>query len=885
MSHRILLVEDEAVVALSERRILEKHDYEVIIAYRGEEAIRIVDADPGISLVLMDIDLGKGMDGTETAQHILEKHDLPIVFLSSHNERGIVKKTESITSYGYIHKNSGETVLTTSIKMAFRLFEAHRQLNNRREDLEQTLLQQKKTEEKLLRKTEELDLYFTSSMDMLCVADTKGFFIRLNPVWEEVLGYSLSDLEGRSFLDFIHPEDRQATLQAVGKLGNQEEILNFENRYRCKNGSYKWIEWRSKPVGTIIYATARDITDRKLHEQETQKWMEHLSISEARYRSLFHENPLGTFEYDGNGIIQECNDRFVEILGSAREKLIGFSLLNGLKDAEFLEQIKHSLREGAGYYEGNYTSVTGRNTTPVRAFFRGIRDKDGSIRSGLGLIEDITDRKEAEITLSEKTEFLRNITDNMLDLIALTDLEGNFTFVGASHSILGYNLQSLIGKNVLDFVHPDDLPQIQTALYDALRRMDNYRSVEYRYRRADGGYVWLETAGKILTDPAGKPKELLFSSRDITRRKADETALKISEARYKHLFDNSAISLWEEDISEVLDVIDRLKREGITDFDSHFIDNPDLVKDLIGRIRIIDVNDAAVKMYGAQTKDMLLGSLEKTLYPTEQTLLFMKNELVAITRQNDFIEGEIHAKNLLGGKMDLMVRINFFYEPDLKSTMIVAISDISLLKRTIEEKDELMRELNHRIKNNLAMVGSLIRLKDDELGESADLSDIHHQMDAIRLIHEKLYQNEEISRIAVRDYLEDLIRSVFSTFSSKPVTVDSSIEDTYLNSKTAMYVGLLVNEAATNAIKHGFNSKEEARFSIRLTQDKSKRMYTLVLSNTGNPFPEEIDPEHPESLGLQIISTLVKQLEGILILEKHPHPVYTITFPIDEDAE
>jgi len=125
----------------------------------------------------------------------------------------------------------------------------------------------KKAEHVLLEKSEELERYFTSSLDLLCIAGIDGRFIRLNPEWERVLGYALSDLEGRVFLDFVHPDDREGTLAAISRLGSGEAVLSFENRYRAKDGTYRWIEWRSQPQGGLIYATARDITERKNAEQ------------------------------------------------------------------------------------------------------------------------------------------------------------------------------------------------------------------------------------------------------------------------------------------------------------------------------------------------------------------------------------------------------------------------------------------------------------------------------------------------------------------------------------------------------------------------------------------------------------------------------------------
>ncbi|MFW5711578.1 MAG: response regulator, partial [Spirochaetota bacterium] len=131
MFKKVLLVEDEALIALSEAQILKKNGFEVELAYSGRQAIEKTEADEEINLVLMDIDLGAGMDGTEAAEQIIKARDLPIVFLTSHTEKEYVDRVEKITGYGYIMKNSGEMVLIRSINMAYKLYEAHQRLKER----------------------------------------------------------------------------------------------------------------------------------------------------------------------------------------------------------------------------------------------------------------------------------------------------------------------------------------------------------------------------------------------------------------------------------------------------------------------------------------------------------------------------------------------------------------------------------------------------------------------------------------------------------------------------------------------------------------------------------------------------------------------------------
>lgn len=140
------------------------------------------------------------------------------------------------------------------------------------------VLERKEMEEALREKTEELNQYFSTSLDLFCIADTQGYFRRLNPEWEKTLGYTLGDLEGKRFLDFVHPDDLQNTLNAIADLRSQKEVLNFTNRYRHKDRTYRWIEWRSFPKGDRIFAAARDITYRKQAAQAVLQANKKLNI-------------------------------------------------------------------------------------------------------------------------------------------------------------------------------------------------------------------------------------------------------------------------------------------------------------------------------------------------------------------------------------------------------------------------------------------------------------------------------------------------------------------------------------------------------------------------------------------------------------------------------
>jgi PAS domain S-box-containing protein len=227
----VLLVEDEAIIALSEKMILERNGFSVIIAHSGEKAIEAVGRRGDIGLVLMDINLGGGMDGTEAAGLILKAHELPLIFLSSHTEREVVEKTEGITSFGYIVKNSGETVLIASIKMALKLYDAQRNIQEQgraiekayadlqvaNEDLQQTVeelnftnIELEKSRSMLAQSEGKYRFLVENNHDLIYTLSAEGVFLFVSPAWTKMLGHPVSEVVGKSYLPFVHPEDISA---------------------------------------------------------------------------------------------------------------------------------------------------------------------------------------------------------------------------------------------------------------------------------------------------------------------------------------------------------------------------------------------------------------------------------------------------------------------------------------------------------------------------------------------------------------------------------------------------------------------------------------------------------------------------------------------------
>ncbi len=292
----------------------------------------------------------------------------------------------------------------------------------------------RKAEEELREKTEELDRYFTNALDMFCIADADGYFRRVNKRWETTFGYRLEEMEGKRFLDFVHPEDMKATLEAVSRLDAQREVLNFVSRYRCKDGSYRWIEWNSTPSGNLIYAAARDITGRKNAEDALQ-------ASKTRLRQLI--DGLGPHMFVGllipDGTVIEANRSALAAAGLRLEDVLGQSFEQTYWFA-YSKAVQQQLREAV---DRAAVGTPSRYDVQVRAAegvfiwldfsLYPLRDETGKVVFLVPSGIVITERKNAEDALRaiaadlerrvvERTSDLEETRDALMNLVE--DLSG-----------------------------------------------------------------------------------------------------------------------------------------------------------------------------------------------------------------------------------------------------------------------------------------------------------------------------------------------------------------------------------------------------------------------------------------------------------------------------
>ncbi|WP_052374373.1 sensor histidine kinase [Methanobacterium sp. SMA-27] len=283
---------------------------------------------------------------------------------------------------------------------------------------------------------------------------------------------------------------------------------------------------------------------------------------------------------------------------------------------------------------------------------------------------------------------------------------------------------------------------------------------------------------------------------------------------------------------------------------------------------IVTINDATIELLGYEKKDIIGKSVK---------YLFADNSLenagkLFDSNSNSIINFETRLKSKYGEIIPVLLSKSVIKNDDGNIMGIVCIGSNIVeikhaedkIKASLNEKDILLRELHHRVKNNLQIILSLINLQSNGIKNKEDLEifrESQSRVKSLAIIHEKLYRSEDFANINFEEYIESLVNYLLSYYSADSIEVIIDVKkDIILNMDTAVPCGLIINELVTNAIKHAFNESKSGQIKITLKSDNG--CFTLIVSDNGEGIPPEVDLDNPQKLGLQLVKSLTDQLEG-----------------------
>lgn len=427
---RILLVEDENVTAKHYISVLEREGFAVVRAASGMEALRIAESGAVIDLILTDIVLGDGMDGVETAGAILKTRNIPVVFHSIYTGAEIVEKATKVNSYGFVVKNTGDSVLMAAIKMAFRLHEANMSINTQKqeieavneemlaamEELESINLELVDTQRDLLKSESELRSLFNALLVGAGMIVDRKFF-KVNSYLCSLLGYDESELIGKlTKTIYIDDEEyKRVGCELYGMMLREGHGIT-KARIRHKEGHILDALISLTPVdpGNMdagVCATINDITE--LNRAETA-----LRESENKFKAIMEQSTLPMLILDCNGTMVDANDAWAKLWNADKSSVIGkYNIFTDPQNIHAGGYVEQALRgEPADFPEHSYdpaqSGVSGEKRWITGRVYP-LRDHEGNVKNVVMLLEDITDRRMAEEALRLSEEKFRNIYETM----------------------------------------------------------------------------------------------------------------------------------------------------------------------------------------------------------------------------------------------------------------------------------------------------------------------------------------------------------------------------------------------------------------------------------------------------------------------------------------
>jgi PAS domain S-box-containing protein len=332
-----------------------------------------------------------------------------------------------------------------------------------------------------------------------------------------------------------------------------------------------------------------------------------------------------------------------------------------------------------------------------------------------------------------------------------------------------------------------------------------------------------------------------------------------------------------------------LGRENSSYYEEIFNTTPEAILILDDNGRIVKVNRGFEKLFQFPASEILGKNIDEKIIPGY--LLKESDEILQNIKRGKEIYKDTIRNKKDGRPVDVLVFGSKITLPDGTPGIYLVLIDISRHKRSEEqirasllEKEVLIKEIHHRVKNNLQVVSSLLylqskKIKDKEVENM--FVECQNRVKSISLIHEKLYQTNDLTRIDFEKYLRSLVHHLFKSFGLKNSSITPRIkaENVFLTMDTAIPCGLIINELVTNSLKHAFPSSKKGEISIEVTYQADNK-FILIVRDNGVGIPEEINIHNTETLGFLLVQSLVRQIEGNLELKRGGGTEFRITFSI-----
>jgi PAS domain S-box-containing protein len=520
--------------------------------------------------------------------------------------------------------------------------------------------------------------------------------------------------------------------------------------------------------------------------------------------------------------------------------------------------IKHSIGEMRGIAE---------RTAEIESLNEGleahVENRTAQLVAANGELErEVAERKTAEAELAEQRSFLRHVIDLNPSFVFAKDAEGRFTLVNqAIAAAYGTSVEGLLGKSDADF--NTNIAEVESFRRDDLEVINTLKEKfipEERITDGEGQIRWLQTIKRPIVSPDGTANQVLGIATDITARKQAESALRRSEERFRQIAENIREVFW---ITESRDN------------------------------KLVYISPAYEEVWGRSCgalSEMSRTWLD-TVHPEDHQRLIEATSTVQTGGDYDLEYRIVRPDGEVRWVRDRAFPIA--NESGEVYRVAGVVDDVTESKQALEqitaslhEKEVLLKEIHHRVKNNMQVITSLLNLQSRTINDKQALSvfqDSQNRVKSMALIHETLYQSKDLSRINFTEYLQKLVAHVSRSYRIRPeaVRININVDDVSLPIDTAVPCGLIINELASNSLKYAFPG--DLKGEVNITFERADAQYVLRVSDTGVGLPSHFDPEMGKSLGMKLVRMLTEQLGGELAHRNGVGATFEITFPEERE--
>jgi PAS domain S-box-containing protein len=722
----------------------------------------------------------------------------------------------------------------------------------------QDITESKQIERALLESEEKYRHLFEAESDALFLVDNESrMVIQTNSASCELYGYTLKEFMNMQVIDVLSETESEDAMFYPESPGS-EKVVHIPIRYhRKKDGTVFPVEITGRffTLGgrSVNIAAIRDISSRIKAEKTLRE-------SEARLKAMFDTAGTAIALIGVDGKWRQCNRYWSEMFGYPLEEAQTLTVSEithpddrpSIEDtfAKILRCESESCRLELRFLTKNRSIVWGDlSVVPIV-------DMQGMILNLIGVCTDVTERKLMEENLRTSEERFRSIAEQMSDMIFVTNSEGVVTYLSpAAEPLFGYEIDEMVGRPLVSFVDGSDVESAAKNFQALASHEEIPRNLEFRMKRKDDSVFYGEFSATEYQ--AGGTVGVI---RDVTDRKMAEQKLQESVQRFRDISEATGEFIWETD------------RSGrVTYLSNRF-------EQILGFTR--------EELFGRTPFEMLKrtgGEWDTEFWKRERYLFggIRDHELNVFSKSGKSVWLSVTALPILdpGGA------VTGFRGAALDITERKLAAEA--LEESLQEKIALLKEVHHRVKNNLQIVISMLNLQahgTENPQVVTTLVDTQNRVRSMALLHEALYNSGNLARINFSEYVKSLSAHLLRSYGAERSHVDLSIEipSIHLPIDLAIPSGLIINELVSNSLKHAFPDAREGKILIRILLDGATGI-TLVVSDDGIGIPADLNIAKSKTLGLRLITSLARQLGGSASFTREKGTACTITFEMLEN--